>query len=275
MTNGPAIPVAADAPAFDVRGVEFAYPSHSGTDEVRVLRKVSLQALAGRLLVVIGPNGSGKTTLLRCMAGILQPAGGQILLGGASISRLPPRRLARVLGLVPQETQLAFEFTVLQVVLMGRSPHMGRFGFEGPGDLAAARDCLRLTDTLRFEDRLFDELSSGERQRVVIARALAQQPRVLLLDEPTSFLDIGHQLQIYRLLRSLAADGMTVICVSHDLSLAAQFADEIVLLADGEVVATGLAEQVLTAETIASAYGVSVDIVSHPKTGKPVILPRE
>jgi iron complex transport system ATP-binding protein len=208
------------------------------------------------------------------MLSILRPTGGRILLDGRPVRRYRPRQLARCVAYVPQETAPTFDYSVLQMVLMGRSPHMGRFGFESPADLAVARDCLAQTDALRFEHRLFDELSSGERQRVIIARALAQQTRVMLLDEPTSFLDIGHQLQIYRLLAGLARGGLTVICVSHDLNVAAQFADELVLLHEGRAVASGSADRVLTAETVSRVYGIAADVIAHPRTGRPVILPR-
>jgi len=262
-----------DEPIYELRSVRFSYPGRAGQPAVEVLRDVSLEAPRGKLLVIIGPNGSGKTTLLRCMSGALSPGGGQIMLEGSSLARYSGRELARLLGYVPQETQPAFEYSVLQMVLMGRSPHMGAFGFETEADVAAARDCLRLTDTLRFEGRLFDELSSGERQRVVIARALAQQPAVLLLDEPTSFLDIGHQLQIYELLRKLTGEGMSVVCVSHDLNTAAQFADRMVLLHQGRVVSAGSADEVLAVDTIGPVYGVEADLISHPRTGRPIILP--
>jgi iron complex transport system ATP-binding protein len=262
------------AAAYQLRAVQFAYPGRGDQPAVEVLREVSLSAPRGRLLVILGPNGSGKTTLLRCMAGLLVPSGGQILLDEVSLNRRSPRELARLIALVPQETQPAFDYTVLQVVLMGRSPHMGRFGFESEHDLAVARQCLGQTDALRLADRNFDELSSGERQRVVIARALAQQPAVLLLDEPTSFLDIGHQLQIYQLLRRLAGEGQAVVCVSHDVNMAGQFADELALLHEGRVAARGPADQVLTVENVRRVYSVEADVIPHPRTGRPIILPR-
>jgi len=238
-----------------------------------ILDDVDWTVRTGERWAIVGPNGSGKTTLLRLMAGLLNPGGGLLLLEGISLSRMSNRNLARRLALVPQETQPAFDYSVLQVVLMGRSPHMGTFGFDRRVDLVVARDCMSKTDTLRLEHRPFDELSSGERQRVVIARALAQKPHVLLLDEPTAFLDIGHQVQVYRLLRQLTAEGMTVVCVSHDLNVAALYADQLVLLHGGEIVAAGPAEQVLTAQTIRQVYQVDVDVMPHPATGRPIVLP--
>lgn len=263
------------APAYELRKVSFTYSAHGRSGPVDVLHEVDLSVGQGRMVTIIGPNGSGKTTLLRCMTGGLRPDSGEVLLDGQPLGRYRARDLARNVGYVPQETMPAFDFSVLQVVLMGRSPYLGRFGFESAGDIEIAQDCLRVTDTLQFRERGFDELSSGERQRVVIARALAQQPRVMLLDEPTSFLDIGHQMQIYELLRGLADGGMTVICVSHDLNVAAQFADEMVLLQEGRVVADGPADLVMTAEAIESVYRQAVDVIAHPRTGRPIVLPRE
>jgi iron complex transport system ATP-binding protein len=268
-----AVATAAPPTAMELRSVDFSYPAHGGQPAMSILRQINLSIPPGQLWCVLGPNGSGKTTLLRLMAGLLNPAGGLVLLEGISLSRMSNRSLARRLALVPQETQPAFDYTVLQVVLMGRSPHMGTFGFDRRVDLVVARDCMNKTDTLRLEHRPFDELSSGERQRVVIARALAQKPHVLLLDEPTAFLDIGHQLQVYRLLRQLTAEGMTVVCVSHDLNVAALYADQLVLLHGGEIVAAGPAEQVLTTATIRQVYQVDVDVMPHPATGRPVVLP--
>jgi iron complex transport system ATP-binding protein len=273
--SSPGVSPAAPSSALELRSVDFSYPAHDGQPALCVLRQINLTIPPGQLWCVLGPNGSGKTTLLRLMAGLLNPGGGLLLLEGISLSRMSNRNLARRLALVPQETQPAFDYSVLQVVLMGRSPHMGTFGFDRRVDLVVARDCMSKTDTLRLEHRPFDELSSGERQRVVIARALAQQPKVLLLDEPTSFLDIGHQLQIYRLLRRLAADGMTVVCVSHDLNLAGLYADQLVMLSAGQIAACGSADSVLTAEVIRRVYQVEADIVPNPRTGRPVILPRE
>ena len=257
--------------AFALRGVGFGY--RYGKECVPVLDDVSLEFPVGRFVCILGPNGSGKTTLLRCMLGLLLPQKGHILLNGSSLNRYSPRELARLIGHVPQESQPAFDYSVLQVVLMGRSPHMSRFGIESASDLELARDCLRQTDTGHLERRGFDELSSGERQRVVIARALAQQPRILLLDEPTSFLDIAHQLQVFQLLTRLVGQGITVVCISHDVNLAGQFADELALLQSGRVVAFGQPAAVLTAKNIAQVYGVQADVIEHPRTGRPIILP--
>lgn len=263
------------APACQMRAVDFSYPGHDGQPAVRVLHQISLTIPRGQLWIILGPNGSGKTTLLRLLAGLLNPSAGQVLLDDISISRLSNRSVARRLAFVPQETQPAFDYTVQQVVLMGRSPHMGPFGFDRPGDVAIIRDCMSQTDTLHLEARQFDELSSGERQRVVIARALAQKPKVLLLDEPTAFLDIGHQLQIFRLLRKLATDGMTVVCVSHDLNVSSLFGDQLVLLNKGEVAAAGTAAAVLTPDIVRSVYQVDADVVPHPRTGRPVVIPHD
>lgn len=261
-------------PAFQLRNVDFSYPAADGASSVPVLRQVNLCIPAAQLWVILGPNGSGKTTMLRLMAGLLNPTAGLVLLDDVSLSRRSSRHIARNVAFVPQETLAAFNFTVIQMVLMGRSPHLGTMGFERPLDLAVARECLAKTDSLHLENRPFDELSSGERQRVVIARALAQQPRMLLLDEPTAFLDIGHQIQIHQLLRSLVRDGITVVCVSHDINAASQFADRIALLKAGQVAASGPADEVLTPPVIKSVYGVDADVIPHPRTNRPVVLPQ-
>lgn len=276
MTDSPVHSVgpAGEPPAFQLRKVDFAYPSHSRSGPGVVLRQVSLTIPRGQLWVILGPNGSGKTTMLRLMAGLVNPTAGLVLLDDVSLSRQSSRRIARSVAFVPQETMPAFNFSVLQMVLMGRSPHLGSLGFERPIDLAIARECLAKTDAAHLAERQFDELSSGERQRVVIARALAQRPRILLLDEPTSFLDIAHQLQIHRLLCGLVAEGITVVCVSHDINAAAQFADRLALLKAGQIVSCGPVEQVLTCQTIKDVYGVAVEVMAHPATGRPIVLPQ-
>lgn len=261
-----------DGPVYAIRSIDYAYP-RSGGETLHAIHGLSLEIQPGTLVGLLGPNGSGKSTLLKCLLGLLVPQQGQILLDDVSINRYSPRRLSRIIGYVPQETQPAFDFTVRQVVLMGRSPHMGRFGFESRQDYTLADECLAQTDATHLADRLFDELSSGERQRVVIARALAQQPRILLLDEPTSFLDLAHQLQIYRVLRRLVGQGLTVVCISHDLNMAAQFDDDLVLLQCGRIAARGTPEQVLTADNVRDVYGVAAEVTRHPRTHRPLVLP--
>ena len=240
-----------------------------------VLRGVSLAAASGRLACLLGPNGSGKTTLLKCLLGQLVPAAGTILLDGAPVRGRSPRALARLMAYVPQFPASAFSFTVRQVVLMGRFAHTGLLGLAGPGDLAVAREAMKMTQTLAFADRLLEELSGGEAQRVMIARALAQQPSVVLLDEPTSHLDIRNQLRIYRMMRRLGHDWpMGVVCVSHDVNLAARFADELVLLRDGRVVAAGAPGEVVREDILREAYDVEIDLLPAPGSDVPLVRAR-
>ena len=208
------------------------------------------------------------------MAGLLAPAAGRVLLEDRPIAALSRRQLARRMALVPQETQTAFDFTVLDMVLMGRYPHLGTFALEGAQDLALAREALAATGTSAFEHRPFQTLSGGEKQRVVIASALAQASDVLLLDEPTASLDLGYQIEIAALLRRLNRErGTTMVISTHDLNLAAALCDRIVLVKQGRVLADGATEDVLTAERILSVYGVQADVQFHERAGHLTVVP--
>lgn len=252
---------------LEARQVVFEYrPS------APVLRGVNFAAATGRLVCILGPNGSGKTTLLRCLLARLRPAGGTILLDGRALAGYSPRALARLMAYVPQFPTSAFAFSVQELVLMGRFAHTGPLGLAGRHDLAVARQAMIMTDTLRFADRTLDELSGGEAQRVMIARALAQQPQVLLLDEPTSHLDVRNQLAIYRMMLRLAHDWpMAVVCVSHEINLAARFADELVLMRDGSVLASGPPGEVVRAGVLRQAYDVEVELIDTG-SGTPIIV---
>ena len=240
-----------------VRELSFAYRPGEP-----VLRGVSHDVATGKVTCVLGPNGSGKTTLLRCMLGSLTPTGGAVLLDGRSVGDHSQRALARLVAYVPQFPRSAFAFTVGQIVLLGRHAYTGALGLAGEGDRAIARQAMIMTETLPLSERTLDELSGGEAQRVMIARALAQQPRVLLLDEPTSHLDIKNQLAIYRMMVRLAHEWpMTVVCVSHDVNLAGRFADELVMMRDGRVIATGTPEQVIRADVLRDTYDVEVELM--------------
>jgi iron complex transport system ATP-binding protein len=233
-----------------------------------VLDRVSLTAARGSIVGLLGPNGSGKTTLLRVLAGIVAPRSGRVELDGVAIDRLSRRELARRIAVVPQETHAAFDFTALEIVLMGRYPHLGPFALEGPGDLGIARDALSATGTLAFAERRFGTLSGGEKQRVVIAGALAQAPDLLLLDEPTASLDLGYQFEIATLLRRLNTErNTTLVLCTHDLNLAAAVCDRVVLLKSGRVVADGLTPETVTAANIREVYGVEADVARHPRAG--------
>jgi iron complex transport system ATP-binding protein len=252
---------------IEARDVAFEY--RPGTP---VLRGVSLKAAPGKLVCILGRNGSGKTTLLRCLLGQLHPRAGCILLDGQDLRRYSPRGLARLLAYVPQIPTAAFAFTVREIVLMGRLAHGGALGLAGAQDLAVAQLAMRMTETLAFADRTLDELSGGEAQCVMIARALAQQPSVMLLDEPTSHLDLKNQLMIHRMMQRLAHEwGMAVVCVSHDINMAARFADELVLMREGHVLAAGAPGDVLTEDLVSQAYAVQVQLVSAGACGTVVV----
>ena len=232
-----------------------------------LLERVNLHADCGQLVGVIGPNGAGKSTLLRAMAGVLRPDEGGVWLEGADLASLSAREVAAKLALVPQLAPYAHGFTVRELVLMGRYPHLGRFEIEGPADDRIARDAMRLTQTEEFEARTLDTLSGGERQRVFVSRALAQQPRVLLLDEPTANLDVLHKLRVLDLVRRLVDEGLTAVAAIHDLGLAARYCDRLILLSTGRVLAEGTPEEVLLPEIIESAFGVESAVYRDPVTG--------
>ncbi len=238
--------------------------------ERRILQKVSLSVAARGLVGVLGPNGSGKTTLLKVLSGALTPETGTVTLGGQGLGTFAPSLLARRLAVVPQETHLAFDYSVLEIVLMGRYPHLGPFEFEGPADFASAHAALNATGTDHLAERAFNTLSGGEKQRVVIASALAQlgegtpdattAGRVLLLDEPTAALDLRYQLEVAALLGRLHdRQDMTIVLTTHDVQFAARVCSELVLLGDGHVIAQGPPQDVLTTEQIAALYGIRVD----------------
>ena len=232
-----------------------------------LLDGVTLHADRGQLVGLIGPNGAGKSTLLRAISGILGYRDGAVRLDGADIKSLSSKAIAAGLALVPQIAPYTHGFTCIELVLMGRYPHLGRFQIEGKEDDRIARDAMRLTEIEQFADRTLDTLSGGERQRVFVSRALAQQPRVLLLDEPTSNLDVLHQLKVFDLVRKLVDEGLTAIAAIHDLNMAARYCDRLVLLTGGRVLAEGSPEEVLSPETIESAFGVKAAVYREPVTG--------
>jgi iron complex transport system ATP-binding protein len=239
-----------------------------------VLDGVSLSISRGTITGVLGPNGSGKTTLLRILAGLLLPSAGRVLLEGEDLRTIPRRRLAQRLAVVPQETHPAFDYTVLEMVLMGRYPHLGPFEVEGPRDLRIARDAMAATGTRELESRRFDTLSGGEKQRVVIAAALAQSADVLLLDEPTASLDLAYQLDIAALAASLNRDrGATLVLSTHDLNFAAGVCHHLVLLRDGRIIASGPTADVLTPVNVRRLYDVDAEVQQHPAAGRLTVIP--
>src|SRR3954469_13123120 len=221
----------------------------------RVVDDVTLAVQRGGIVGLLGPNGSGKTTMLRLLAGTLRPNAGGVTLDGTAIASFSRRDLARRIAVVPQDTHSAFDFNVLEIVMMGRSPHLGAFELEGAEDLAIARDALAATGTSALEPRLFATLSGGEKQRVVIASALAQGSDVLLLDEPTASLDLGYQLDIAALLSRLNRErAVTMVVSTHDLNFAAALCTELVLLRGGRVIAAGRTRDVLTRDHVRALY---------------------
>ncbi len=249
--------------------LDFAY------DTARpVLSGVSLDVARGALVGVLGPNGSGKTTLLALLAGMRRPSRGSIALDGRPLGSYSRRALAARIAVVPQETHLAFDYTALEMVLMGRHPHLGLFEVEGPADLAIAREALGAVGAAHLEGRDFMTLSGGEKQRVVIAGALAQATDVLLLDEPTSSLDLGAQLEIASLLAELnASRGVTIVVSTHDLTLASGICRDLVLLRHGRVLAAGATADALTGPNVRALYDVDADVHVHPGTGHLVVVP--
>jgi iron complex transport system ATP-binding protein len=253
--------------------ISFAYTRRRMAAH-RVLDDVSIEVGRGTVVGLLGPNGSGKTTLLRILAGVLPPDSGAVTIAGRPIEQMTRRELARRVAVVPQETHSAFDFSVIDMVLMGRYPHLGTFELEGADDQAIARDALAATGTAELEARPFETLSGGEKQRVVIASALAQASDVLLLDEPTAALDLGYQFEITALLRRLNAErGTTMIVSTHDLNLAAALCERVVLLKQGRVIAHGATEETLTAEHIRRLYEIDADVQFHPLAGHLTVVP--
>ncbi|MBO8165386.1 MAG: heme ABC transporter ATP-binding protein [Brevibacillus sp.] len=238
-----------------------------------ILKRVSLEVAAGGFVGLIGPNGAGKSTLLKVLAGLITPVTGQVLLDGCHLSAMSVRERAKRLAYMPQQTDLSFSFPCWDVVMMGRNPHVDPLGRETLADVQAAERAMQLTGTLVFKEREINELSGGERQLVVLARALAQEPKLLLLDEPTSHLDIAHQLEILERVKALTEDGMTVIASIHDLTLAARYCDQLVLMNEGRLAASGPPEEVLTEENIRRVFGVDVRIAADPLTGEWQVTP--
>jgi iron complex transport system ATP-binding protein len=238
------------------------------------LHGVTLEIPPGDLVGILGPNGSGKTTLLRLLGGMLTPVSGRVMIDGRDLARIPRREVAKRIAVVPQETRLSFEYSVLEVVLMGRYPHLGAFELESQQDLAIAREALAATGTLALEDRLFPTLSGGEKQRVIVASALAQSAGLMLLDEPTTALDPGYQIEIATLLRRLNAErGVTMAVATHDLNLAAGLCRRLILLRKGRVLAAGPTDQVLTRESVRALYDVEADVHFHAGAGHLTVVP--
>jgi len=252
--------------ALELKNINFRYEKDD------FLKNFSLAISTGEFFGIIGPNGSGKTTILKIMAGFLKPQAGSVLVFGKDINKIGRNDLAKMIGFVPQENYFAFEFTVFDVVLWGRNPYLKRFENPKKLDLDKAMAALALADILSLKDKSINRISAGERQRVVLARALAQEPKLLLLDEATSHLDITHQVEFLKILKRLNVDGMTIVFLSHDLNLAGLVCSRILLLDHGKSVACDKPESVLKPELIEQVYKVKPYLQKHPETGSPQVI---
>lgn len=238
-----------------------------------VIDTMSFSVDKGEMLGLIGPNGSGKSTLIKAVSHVITPRSGRVILDGKDISTMHRSELARLLAVVPQTPILPSSFSAFEIVLMGRNPHLGLLRYESENDMEITYRAMERTATLPFAERRIGELSGGEIQRIVIARALAQQTEVILLDEPTANLDINHQLEILDLIKSLCTrNHLTVIITVHDLNLAAQYCDRLVLIRTGQVHAQGTPEEVITTDNIREVYGTDNCVYTHPVNGRPTVL---
>lgn len=254
--------------SFAAYQLSFAYGTH------QVIRELELELSPGEVLGVVGPNGAGKSTLINLLTRILMPSHGTISLDGGSIKRMSRLELARRVAVVPQAGDLPGAFRVIELVMMGRTPHLGFLASETPHDLDVVEKAMRRTDVWAFRERHVGELSGGERQRVLLARALAQEPTYLLLDEPTNHLDLRYQSEVLRFTRREVARGVGALVVLHDLNLAARVCDRVMVLHQGRCVAAGTPPEVLTEALIRQIYNADTDVFLHPQSGLPVILPR-
>ncbi len=240
----------------------------------RVLKGISLEVISGEVVALIGPNGAGKSTLIRSVSGLIPVQGGSVRTNGDNLLSLSTMQRARFLAVVPQVAAMPPAYSVWETVLMGRTPYLNFLGQASPNDEAIARDSLAKVDALDLAERRIGELSGGEQQRVLLARALAQSTPILLLDEPTVHLDLQHQVSLMETVRGLAhKDKLAVLIALHDLNLAARYADRLALLVEGEIKAVGTPRQVLTSEVISAAYHLEVKVVPHPFADVPLVLP--
>lgn len=253
--------------ALRVQDCSFSY----GPGEF-ALAEISLEVHTGEVLGIVGPNGSGKSTLLRLMGGFLRPDQGEVLLGERPLRSTARRRLATDLAFLPQTPRTAFGFNAREVISMGRYPYQGAFGFLREADIRVVERAMSETATTELAGRSFSTLSGGERQRVLVAGILAQEPSVMLLDEPTAALDIHHQVEVLDLLWRLSRGGLAVVVVTHDLNAAAQFCDRLALLSGGRMVRVGPPAHVMDAQLLGETYGADVHVMEHPLTGKPLVL---
>jgi iron complex transport system ATP-binding protein len=244
-----------------------------GYGKQMVLRNISFEARPGETLGIIGPNGSGKSTLIRGITRLIHPSCGKISLDGSDVSHINRHKLAQLVAVVPQNPILPEPFTALEVVLMGRTPHLGLLRYEGKKDLDIVKGIMEATQTLAFAERRVGELSGGERQRLTIARALAQEPKIILMDEPTANLDINYQIETLDLARKLCRKQKLIVVVTlHDLNLASQYCDRLILLSNGKMYCQGTPKKVINARVIKEVYGAEVYVYPHPVNKLPATL---
>jgi iron complex transport system ATP-binding protein len=253
-------------PAIHTRDLSFAYKDRA------VLHRISLSVANGEMVGILGPNGSGKTTLLKILSAVLRGQG-EVKLNGRNIAAYARRELSRLFAVVQQEARINFPYTAAEIVLMGRASYHSPFALEGKKDIEVARASMDLTDSLSLSNRYLHELSGGEKQRVMIARALAQEPEILLLDEPSAFLDLKHQVQVFELLRRLNRErGLTIVAALHDLNLASLFFPRLIMLRDGKIYRDGPPREVLTEKTIEEVYGIRVRVAQDPASETPQLF---
>ena len=252
---------------IELKQLSVGYPG------LTVLRELDLRVEAGEVLAVVGPNGVGKSTLVRAASGALRPLAGSVEIDGLRLHELTPAQRARMVSVVPQASNLPPAFTAFDVVILGRTPYLGWLGTEGELDHRLVAEAMARTETLGLAQRRVGELSGGEQQRLLIARALAQGAPAMLLDEPTAHLDLRHQDRVLKLVRRLTNDqGLSVLLALHDLNLVARFADRVALLSDGRVRKIGRPQEVLTPEELAAVYGIQIHVMTNPFDGKPLVL---
>ena len=238
-----------------------------------VLEGINFQAVPGEMVGLIGPNGSGKSTLIKALSRVISPRSGKIFLDSRDVSRIPRKELARLLGVVPQMPLLPSAFTAFEIVLMGRNPHLGLFQYEGPRELAITWQAMEKTATQMLAGRRVNELSGGEIQCLLIARVLAQETKVILLDEPTANLDIGRQGEIMDLIKKLCSEkNLTILAALHDLNLASQYCERLLLINNGRIHAEGTPKEVITSQNIGEVYGTENSVYTHPLNGLPTVL---
>lgn len=252
---------------LDILGISCGYDANA------VLEDATFSIRQQDFIGIVGPNGSGKSTLLRTISRVLPPSRGQVLLDESDLYKLPARQVARKLAVVSQEQNLSFPFSVQEAIMMGRIPHLKRFQHEDRKDQEIVRKAMELTDVSHLAQRPVTELSGGEKQRVLIARALAQQPAILLLDEPTTFLDLNYQLEIMELLVRLHREhGLTIVMVLHDINLASQFCERLLVVKAGKIYAAGSPRQIINAAFIKEIYGCDVQVETQSQTGRPIVI---